>query len=445
MHPLIVRRLLLPLHERLIGRDTWSRLASWEESQWWPQERLAELQIEKLRLLLSHAATRVPYYRAVIQSSGVNPSTATPGDLSRLPTLDKSAIAANLDQMTDRATPGGLIPYTTGGSTGQPLSFFIDRPRQAADQAARARSRRWFGIEPGDREVLLWGSPIEATTQDRVKSLRDRLTNQRLLSAFDMTPRTMAAYVREIERFNPAHLFGYPSSLARLARFCHDSGTRLHVPTLRAVFTTGEVLDPAERATLEEWLGVPVADGYGAREAGFIAHQCPQGTYHVTMESVIVELLDDHGATVSPGERGEITVTHLDAFAMPFIRYRTGDYARLDERPCPCGRGLIGLRDLDGRRTDQLRTTAGGHAHALAAIYAVRSCPDIAEFRIVQRASLDLDVDLIERRPLSPATVDRIRNELTARIGPVTVRINRVARIAPSASGKHRCVISEVL
>ncbi len=433
-----MRHLLLPLHERLVGRDTLRRHAQLSKSQWWTSEQLRDLQTDGLRALLVHAQSHSAFFRERISSAGFDPRAVSLRDLTRLPTLTRDDLTRHYDRIVDRAT-SRLVLMATGGSTGTPLTFVVNRARQAADQALRLRGREWFGISPGMRELYLWGSPIEVQAG---KQLRDRCLNHRMLAAFDMTPKSMSRYVAEITRFNPHHLFGYPSSLARLARFIFDSGQKPKAPNLRAVFTTGEVLLPADRSVLEECFAVPVADEYGARDAGFIAQQCPAGAYHISMECMIVELLDDAGESVRSGERGEVTVTHLDSHAMPFIRYRTGDYARWGG-VCSCGRGLQTLTAIEGRKTDQLRTTSGGHAHGLAAIYPLRSAPEIAEFRVVQRAGLDLDVFVVQRTNLSKPAEDAIRDELIKRIGPVSVRINRVNQLAPMPSGKHRCVISE--
>lgn len=439
MHPLIVRNLLLPLHERLVGRDTLRRYAQLTQSQWWSPERLRELQTRRLRELLAHVNAHSPFFRERLAAARIDPSHAELSDLRKLPTLTRAELNWHHADTVDRHNAGRLIYMSTGGSTGEPLSFVVNRNRQAADQSSRLRGREWFGIRPGMRELYLWGSPIESQSGRR---LRDYCLNHHMLAAFDMTPRSMARYVADTTRFNPHHLFGYPSSLARMARFIFDSGIKPSAPALRAVFTTGEVLAPADRASIEECFGVPVADEYGARDAGFIAQQCPEGAYHVSMESMIVELLDDSGKPVLIGERGEVTVTHFDSQAMPFIRYRTGDFARWGD-PCGCGRALQTLTAIEGRKTDQLRTTAGGYAHGLAAIYPLRNAPEIAEFQVIQRASLDLDVYIVERRPLSATSIDQIKAELVTRIGSVEVRINRVERLAPLPSGKHRCVICE--
>ena len=295
MHPLIVKHLLLPVHERFLRRPMPAYLRALEESQWWPPERLRELQQKKLRFLLRHAWDKCSFYRARIEQAGVQPDDVALEELSKLPTTTKADIRANAAAMIDPTVKGGLHSYSTGGSSGDPLVFKIDRTRQAADQAARARTRRWFGIDLGQRELYLWGAPVELAAQDRLKRFRDRITNHKLLNAFRMTPRRMSDYVDRIQAFDPVHIFGYPSSLARLVRHARQHGQTLRTPSLKAVFTTGELFLDDDRELVEQGIGVPVADGYGSREAGFIAQQCPHGTYHLTMESVITELLDGYG------------------------------------------------------------------------------------------------------------------------------------------------------
>ncbi len=442
MNPLAVRHLILPIHELLLGRPTLHYLRQMEASQWWSRQRLCGLQERKLRQLLVHAAAKCSFYRKRLDDAGVNAATMRLEDLSRLPALSKDEIVEHAPEMMD-PTDAGLTPYSTGGSTGAPLNFHVCRRRQASDQAARARSRRWFGIDVGQRELYLWGSPVENSVQNRARALRDRLTNQRLLDAFNMTPERMVRYLAEMSRFDPVHLFAYPSSLARLFRFAAEAGMRTHSPSLRAVFVTGEVFSRVDRAVIEEAVPVPVADGYGSREGGFVAHQCPMGSYHITMESHILELLDGNGKLVADGETGEITLTHLDALGMPFIRYRTGDLARRTDEGCACGRGLVLLSGIEGRRTDMLKTTTGGVAHGLSVIYVLRELPQVREFKVLQQANCDLDVWIVPRGMIADGQLEQVSIRLRGQIGKgAQVRIRLVDQIAPDPSGKHRHVVA---
>ena len=380
MNPVLVRKIILPIHERLTKRSTLAYLKNLERTQWWTRDRLLELQDRKLRDLLCHAARHAPYYSNLFTRLGVDARSDDPRDvLSSLPTLTKKKIRQHVDRMVWHEAPGGIHRYATGGSTGQPLQFYFDRRRQAYDQAARMRTHRWFDVDVGQREVFLWGAPLEMSRQDRLHGIRDRFVNHRLLNAFDLSETKLDDYLVQIERYQPASLFGYPSSLAHLVRHAEKKGRSLHLPKLKAIFVTGEVLCEADRAAIQGYFGVPVANGYGSREGGFIAHECSAGGMHMTDENVICECLDDRGAAVRPGKVGGIVVTHLDAYARPFIRNRTGDLACLPQaNRCPCGRGPPRLEHIEGRKTDS-REWRDDRVRSAVSLITIRRGPPGAE------------------------------------------------------------------
>ncbi len=283
-------------------------------------------------------------------------------DLSRLPTMNKRDARDNVEQLVWREVPGGVFKYTTGGSSGEPLIFYFGRARQAADAAGRLRARRWWGVEPGEREVYLWGAPVELSKTDRIKTLRDRLVNQLLLNAFEMSPERMDDYLAAIQAWNPKAIYGYASSLALLAAHAESRGSRLKLPALRVVCATGEPLFPHQRELIERVFGAPVSVEYGARDAGLMALQSPDGSLLQMSETHLIEVLDDAG---NPVEEGEAVITSLVSEAQPFIRYRTGDVVRRSGRSDPGGRGLDVL-DSRGGAADRFHRRRRWPHHACA-------------------------------------------------------------------------------
>lgn len=444
MFSFISRHAIFPLHERLIGRATSRYVRELERSQWESPFDLRRLQAVKLIELLRHARRNVPFYRKRLTDLDLDAARDDPTELLRtIPLLDKHQIRMALGEMTWPGVPGGLVPHNTGGSTGEPLRFYFGRRRQAYDQAARIRTHRWFGVDIGDRELYLWGSPIELGRAGLLKRLRDVLFNQRLLDAFRMSEHRMDAYLDAWDRFRPVCLFGYPSSIALFCRHARARKRELDCSAMRAVFVTGEVCYPHDRETISSYFGVPVADCYGSREAGFIAHECPQGRMHVTAENVIVEILRD-GRSVPSGETGEIVVTHLDAYAMPFIRYRTGDVGRLLSGRCSCGRGLAMMDVVSGRSTDFLYTPDGQIKHALSIIYPLREMEGVAQFRVTQHEDFSVTVDIVAED--CGISAESVRGCIRPVLGEkIDVRVNRVDRIEQTASGKFRYVVSHAV
>ena len=444
MWPPVVTHILLPVHERLMGRRTFPYWRDLEASQWWSRQRLHDLQVTKLRALVALAIGQTEAYGTLAGVSRTwQPESLK--DLRRLPLLDKQTLSAHREELVNRAVRGGPIRYNTGGSSGEPLIFYFDKRRQAYDKAARMRTHRWFGVEPGDREAYLWGSPVELSGQDRLKRMRDRLTNEMLLSAFDLSEQRVGWFVERLRQFRPKALFGYPSSIALMCQLARKANLSLEDLPIEAVFSTAEVLYDHQKAIIADTFGgVPVVNGYGSREGGFIAHECPEGRMHMTSENVIVEFLKD-GRPVAPGEDGEIVITHLDNHAMPFIRYRTGDVGQPSDEPCPCGRGLEVMNVLKGRTTDFIIAPDGRWVHGLALIYVVRDIPGVQQYQIIQEDVDAITVRLVTTDAFPEDGREQIRNGLSHRLGSdVRIDVEPTDTIEQAPSGKHRYVVSKV-
>ncbi|WP_295991392.1 phenylacetate--CoA ligase family protein [Rugamonas sp.] len=442
----VVAGLLFPLHERLKRHRSVAVRRAMEASQHWSPARLRELQLQRLRRLLLRAHSQVPYYRALFAELGFDPARDlhSLADLARLPLTDKATIRANGEALK-AADAVGLARFNTGGSSGEPLIFHIGRERVSHDVAAKWRATRWWGVDIGDPEIVVWGSPIELGAQDRVRALRDRVLRTTLLPAFEMSAARLDGFVAAIRARRPRMLFGYPSALSHIARHAAAAGQRMNDLGIRVAFVTSERLYDEQRSQIGNTFGCPVANGYGGRDAGFIAHQCPAGGMHLTAEDIIVEIIDAAGQPLPAGASGEIVITHLASGDFPFIRYRTGDIGVLDPAPCACGRGLPLLKEIQGRSTDFLVAQDGTVMHGLALVYILRDLPQVQAFKIVQESLALTRVQLVLAAPLEDALRARIEQSFRARLGAgVTVDIERVDEIAAERSGKYRYVVSKV-
>lgn len=441
----LVSRVLFPLHEWAKGHATVRAWKMLEQTQWWDRARIEQLQLTRLQQLLRHAGETVPYYRKLFADRGFDVrDVASLSDLSALPLLAKADIRDNLETMKCD-TARGLKRFNTGGSSGEPLVFFIGKERVSHDVAAKWRATRWWGVDLGDPEIVVWGSPIELGAQDRIRAWRDALLRTELLPAFEMSEPRLDEFLARIRRRRPRMLFGYPSALSCIARHAEARKMRMDDLGVRVAFCTSERLYDEQRSAIERVFACRVANGYGARDAGFIAHECPAGGMHLTAEDVIVEIVDAQGASVPIGQTGEIVVTHLATGEFPFIRYRTGDIGGLDPSPCACGRGLPLLRDIQGRSTDFVVARDGTVMHGLALIYVVRDLPEVAAFRIVQE-SLELTrVEVVPGPGYGPEAIAKIQRGLAARLGQgVSIDVESRTEIAPEKSGKYRYVQSRV-
>jgi phenylacetate-CoA ligase len=445
--PILARNLIYPVHERLMRRPTFDYLATLELTQWLSRADLEQLQADKLTQLLRCAKAHSPWHADRLAAANIDPDTGAVSlvDLRRLPTMSKQDARENVDRIAWRSVPGGAFKYNTGGSSGQPLIFYFGRWRQASDAAGRIRARRWWGVNVGEREVYLWGAPVELNKTDRIKTIRDRLLNQLLLNAFEMSPRQMDEYVSAIQAFRPKCIYGYASSVALLAAHAQDRGLDLRLPGLRVVCTTGEPSYPHQRELIKSVFGVPVANEFGSRDVGFIAHETPHRQMLLMSESNILEVLREDGSPAAPGETGEAVMTGLCSEAQPFIRYRTGDMVKLSAAACKEGRGLHVIDDVLGRSTDFIMRGDGTIMHALAVIYVLRAVEGVGEFKIVQHDTERIEVLVVPGHGWDEQARTQIAQGLQARLGAkVRVEVRILDAIPPEASGKHRYVVSHV-
>lgn len=439
-----VSQCFFPLHERLKKHSTVAIKQAMEQQQWWSLQAIQTLQLQRLKQLLQSAKQYVPYYQQLLQSLDVERDIRSLADLSNIPFLTKPLIREHLDALKANNAQG-LSRFNTGGSSGQPLIFYIGKDRVSHDVAAKWRATRWWDVDIGDKEIVLWGSPIELGAQDRVRQIRDYVLRTQLLPAFEMSDAKIEDFIRQIKAVKPKMLFGYPSAFALIAKYAQKHQIQLNQQGIKVAFVTSEKLYDEQRQLIEQTFGCPVANGYGGRDAGFLAHQCPSGGMHITADDVIIEIVDSEGHVLPAGQSGEIVVTHLSTSSFPFIRYKTGDVGVLDDQMCACGRGLPLLKEIQGRTTDFIIAKDGTVMHGLALIYIVRDLSGIEAFKIEQ---LSLDLTRVYLQPdehFDAACIPDIEAGFKARLGQgVSIDVQVVDSIPKEQSGKFRYVVSRI-
>lgn len=416
-----------------------------EDVQWWPSEKIAELQLARLKAFLVDVDRHVPYYRKAFAECGFEAAGLQRiEDLQALPFLTKTVIRANTEALKhDQAS--GLARFNTGGSSGEPLIFFIGNKRVAHDVAAKWRATRWWGVDIGDAEIVVWGSPIELGKQDRMKFWRDKLMRTQLLAAFEMSEAKLDQFLATIQTVRPRMLFGYPSALTLIARHAKKRAVAMNGLGIQVAFVTSERLYDDQREAISQAFGCKIANGYGGRDAGFIAHECPSGSLHLTADDIVVEIVDEEGKSQPNGVAGEIVVTHLATNDFPFIRYRTGDIGVLGRAKCACGRGLPVLQDIQGRSTDFVVAADGTVMHGLSLIYILRDLPGIRSFKVIQETLQLTRVLLVVDAEFDAASPATIVAGFKQRLGPeVDVQVACVDAIPAEKSGKFRYIVSHV-
>jgi len=443
---LVYPRVVYPLYH-YAKRDGANRARrELSRSQWMDREALQVLAQEKLQRLLEFAYENVRYYREVLDGSGIAlEKLSSPNAFRQLPPLKKNDIRENLERMVSTNLHGNrLISNSTSGSTGEPMRFYHDTRSNAYRKAGEIRGKEMTGFRFGEREVKLWGSPIdESSATNLFGRAHGRLTNLRFLSAYQLTPRQMDHYIELMRHFRPVLMVSYPSALETFANYCRAKQVTGRL--VKRILTSAETLFPHQRELFETQFGAEVFNRYGCREVSDIAQECvAHKGLHVSADRVMVEVVDEQGQPCEPGQPGEVLVTDLDNYGMPFIRYRIGDTATWSkEESCSCGRGLPLLAAVEGRSMDAVKSREGCALGGTFWTILFRARPGIKQFQVVQDSLDGINVSFVRGDGLESASLDYFTQKIREKCGQnFSVDYKEVVSIPNQKSGKQRLVIS---
>lgn len=404
-----------------------------------PREEIEKRQNEALALLLAHARDHVPHFKLLLAERSRIGAENAREILGALPLMRRSEIQENLSHFLAE-NAADAVRDSTGGSTGTPMDFWVDRDTQVAREASLFWADSLAGWRYGERIAMLWGSDrdVRAAMAKLRSIVRWRIENRRWYNAFEMTEADMLRFHREMTRFCPHLLVGYATSLFLFARTLRERGLRPRYP-LRAIVTSAEVLDPFMRDQIEQCFGRPVFDRYGSREFGAIAAECPaHGGLHVNEADCLLEVLSEDPER----EPGPIVVTYLRNFVMPFLRYDTGDFGVWASGTCSCGRGGRRLARVIGRQSDTLRTADGRLLHGEYFTHLLYGVDGIRAFQLCQERP-----DRYLLRVVAGAKARAQEAKWRSRIAEVLgagsqLSVEYVDAIPVAPSGKHRFVVS---
>ncbi|MBS0207216.1 MAG: phenylacetate--CoA ligase family protein [Planctomycetes bacterium] len=447
MYGRLYRHLLLPLFDGVVkGRRTMSHWHDAEQSQWWTREQLEEFQFKALRSVVAHAQATCPYYSDEWNGRGLDASRLqSPGDFTAWPLLNRDTIRRQRLKMRTTA-PVKRMSKATGGSSGEPLQFDLDSGSNDRRTAMTYRGYGWAGAAPGTKQLYIWGTAVgNVPGWKRLKmELHHRFDRHLILSCFEFTPQMMRQHFDRMNRYGAEVIVAYTNPLYEFARFLKQEGLTPVKP--RSIVVGAEKLHDFQRELIEDVFGARIFETYGSREFMLIGAECEHHSgLHLSMENLLVEILNDDGSPTPHGQEGNVVITDLFNYGMPFIRYVNGDRAVAGFDLCPCGRGLPLLKKVVGRQLDTLDTPDGRKIPGEFFPHLIKEFPAVRRFQVVQETREVITLKLVVDGGLTLAEREQMLSEVRKCTGTlVDVRLQMVDDIPLTNAGKLKVVVHAV-
>jgi phenylacetate-CoA ligase len=443
----LVNRVLFEGWEGIVRRRPTVRLQRYlEKTQWQSLEEIEAVQLGSLRRLLRHAHDHIPFWRDRLDAHGLRPESIHDlADLRRIPILDRATAREHSETRESKVAPLVAIRKRTSGSSGEPLFFGYDLGSEHWRQAVKLRGYAWAGYRLGVRSVHYWGMLPYPTRFKAAKSKLSRtLKQENYLDCMSRSDEDLARVAAELDRYRPEVFICYAQAGADLARWMNARGRKS--PPM-AVICAAERVVASDRVAMVQAFGPRVFESYGSREVMLIAHECEaHDGMHVSMENLVVEVIVRENGIERPaedGETGEVVITDLHNYGMPFIRYASGDLATArGKTACACGRNLLRIGPIEGRVTEKLVRADGNPVSGLLVEVATASLGNTVQaYQIVQHKDRSVTIRL-EGASAADAG-ERVRTAILPYLGGLPIAIENVDRIPLDKSGKRRIIVIE--
>ena len=415
-----------------------------DELQWRQDYHLSPDYLTVVQSFLQDAVSTSPYYKNLFEEAGfVVACINSIRDLEALPLLTKEAFRSNMDRIVSVDSQDKNLHWVhTSGTTGLGLRFPETKECFQREYAYRYHNYAQGGISVADRWAFCAGHPVAEANETKPPFwVYDRSNAWLLMSSVHLTENNLVSYIRELERFKPALLGGYPSSVYMLALANEFLGRPVR---LKAIYTASETLFDFQRSVIEASFGCRARSYYGNAERCGFAAECEHGTFHFKQEHSYMEVLDDANAPSRPGQIGRLVGTGLGNRATPLIRYDVGDLAvvSLKER-CECGRGGLLLDSIVGRTEDYIVTPDSRFVGRLDHLF--KDAKHVRMAQLYQETPAVLEIRIVKAPGYTSEDEAEILKEARRRLGDsIKIAFAYVDDVQRTATGKFRFVLSKV-
>jgi phenylacetate-CoA ligase len=395
---------------------------------------------DRKQKIVKHHLTHNHFYNSLVDNKSAS--------WSELPILSKRNLQQPLYKRLGKGfTLKNVFKGKTSGSSGHPFTFAKDQYAHAITWAAFHEAYEKHGINLNTSlQARFYGIPLSGKGK-YMELAKDFVSYRKRFPIFNMNDEVLERFINQFTKTKFDYINGYTSSIVLLANYCKRKNLILKsiCPSLKICIVTSEMLFPDDRLLLEEWLGIPVVNEYGASEVGLIAMQNSKGDFEVNQQNIFVEIVDENNQPLKDGVVGRILITDLFNKAHPMIRYEIGDLGSLETLE----NGTRILKELQGRTSDIARLPSGKIVPGLTFYYVTKTVIkediEILEFVVIQKKPSLFEIQYVSRTDMNERLKIDIQKAMDEYLEPgLKVKFTRLAVLDRSKRGKLKQFMSEV-
>jgi phenylacetate-CoA ligase len=410
-----------------------------ERTKGYSVEELNTYKERRLQKVVQYSYRNVPYYKMLFDRLRINPEEIkTLNDLKKLPIMDKKTIKDNFKDLTSKKCIRKLCKVeTTSGTTGIPSKILRDVHCVNFEQAALARFWNNVGDDNLKRVVLRGNEVVPSSQKEPPFWIFNPADNELIVSSYHLAECNPDIILEKMGNFNPKVLYAYPSTAYLLAKKVDER--KYKGLDLRYIFTSSEMLIENQRDYIEKKLNCKIFDWYGQSERVSAISQCEKGAYHIVEDYSITELIDtEYGK--------EIVGTSLYNYAMPLLRYRTGDIVVESNKICNCKCNFRKIELINGRKVSYIISKKGKHIPGNLLGTFLGKVSGIDEFQIIQEKAGEIIIDIVKGKEFKNESVEFIKSDTNRRIGvEFEISVNFKDKIPVGANFKKSPFINKLL
>lgn len=435
----ITEKIFLPIGDLILGYSISEELIKCRNIERLSEKELNELQSLKLGEILSHATETCAAYKAI----KIERNSNAVDWLNDFPVLLKSELVQNQSSyLSSKYSTKELIKLESSGSSGVKSTVYLTKKEHSILRAILINWWEWTGFYLGKPMLQTGCTPNRGI----IKGIKDFLTNTVYCDAFGMDEVTAKECLNKILKKSPRHLGGFASSLYILAEIAEKNDLKV---SFDGAISWGDKMFGHYKEKIESVFNTKVFENYGCNEGLMIGQKVDLDYFYIYTPNVYLELLDDNDQPVKDGTIGRVIVTKLDGYAMPLIRYDTGDLAiKLPKEEYPKERrfNFPLLKKVIGRNTDIIKTSDGKNliVHTFTGIF--EFFKEIKQFRIIQEKLESITIEYIPSEYFREDVLKDITNQIRIKTGSsIKIEWKKVKIIPPTASGKPQLIENKLI